>query len=316
MNRTELVSEKKCFGLFLGIEHQDTTERVINILLAVLNFPTSLFAVVENFILILAIWKNAQLHKPSFALLGCLAFSDLLTGLVSQPCLVAYGIAKHYKNWTATCNATILTILSIVVLSGVSVSTLTAISIDRFLALHYYEEIITVPRVLVLFTGFWPVFLIVLIPRILNELIIFTILLSTGCTISLIIILVCYWKIYKITEKHRSQIQDLERAMQHANRLTNEQIKTGKKSSFSFFIVTVIYLGFSIPYLIFCILFIVIGFHGFVVQLGELSFTIITITASINPVVYCWRLQELRDAVKRQEKLIFKCLNRSENIEN
>lgn len=310
MNITGLVSEKECFGMPLGLDHQDTAQRVINILLAVLNFPTALCAVVENFILILTIWKNTHLHKPSFVLLGCLAVSDLLTGLVSQPSLVAYGIAKHYKNWTATCTTTILVILSIVVLSGVSVSMLTVMSIDRFLALHYhlrYGEIVTVPRVLVIFAAFWPVFLIILIPRIFNEIMIFTILLSTGCTISLIIILLCYWKIYKITKKHRAQIQDLERAMQHASGLTNEQIKTGKKSSFSFFIVTVIVLGFSIPYLIFCTLLIVLGFQSFVVSLGDLSFTLIAITASINPVIYCWRLQELRNAVKRQVKLIFKC---------
>lgn len=311
MNLTGLGPQKElCFGLPLELYRQDTTQRIVNILVVVLNFPTALCAVVANFILIVTIWKNTHLHKPSFVLLGCLAVTDLLTGLISQPTLVAYGVAKHYKNWTATCDTLILVILSLVVFSGVSVSTLTVISIDRFLALHYhlrYGEIVTVRRVLILFAGFWPVFLILLIPRIFNQIDIFTILLSSGCAISLGTILVCYWKIYKITEKHRAQIEDLERAMQHANGLTNEQIKTGRKSSLSFFIVTVLFLGFSIPYLVFCILFLVLDFQGFVVQLGDLSFTIIALTAFINPAIYCWRLQELRTAVKRQVKLIFKC---------
>jgi len=46
-------------------------------------------AVVGNLLVIAALWRNTSLRRPSYILLCGLAFTDLFTGLVTQPSYVA-----------------------------------------------------------------------------------------------------------------------------------------------------------------------------------------------------------------------------------
>jgi len=50
-------------------------------------------AVVGNVLVIAAIWRNPSLRTPSYILLCGLAFTDLFTGLVTEPFFVALEIS-------------------------------------------------------------------------------------------------------------------------------------------------------------------------------------------------------------------------------
>ena len=49
-------------------------------------------AVVGNALILMAIWKNQLLRTTSYILLGGLAITDLLTGLIVLPFLVLVGL--------------------------------------------------------------------------------------------------------------------------------------------------------------------------------------------------------------------------------
>lgn len=146
-----------CFYLDFNL---DETEGVFitNVLLCVLNSLFSLITSVGNFVILHAIRKAHHLHSPAFILLCCLAFSDFLVGAICQPFLVTYIIAEIVGNFNAYCTLRMSQLISSYILSGVSLHTLSAVSIDRVLALTLhlrYNSIVTVPRVFQTVFVFW-----------------------------------------------------------------------------------------------------------------------------------------------------------------
>ena len=106
--------------------HQRIVYSAVNSTLAVIAFLGNVWVIV-------ALHKVSSLHPPSKLLLGCLASTDLCVGMITQPLHVALLVlpqdpqARNY----------ILMVFNIlaVMFGGVSLLTLTAISVDRFLAL-------------------------------------------------------------------------------------------------------------------------------------------------------------------------------------
>ena len=70
-----------------------------SIYLAVVNVILSLTAILGNFLILVALRKESSLHLPSKLLYRCLAITDLLIGLVSQPLHAIYwiSIANEHK---------------------------------------------------------------------------------------------------------------------------------------------------------------------------------------------------------------------------
>ena len=80
MNKTE----KTCFffeDIYLNLDEAEGV-LVTNIVTCVLNSIFSPVTCLGNFLIVFAIAKTQDLHSSSFILLGCLATSDLLVGLL------------------------------------------------------------------------------------------------------------------------------------------------------------------------------------------------------------------------------------------
>ena len=101
LNKTETT----CFGFyFTGVTSDNTGELfVTNILTCILNVLFSIITCVGNSTILLAIKNTRDLHSPSYVLLGCLAFSDLLVGLICQPLFVGVKIAEFERSFTVYC---------------------------------------------------------------------------------------------------------------------------------------------------------------------------------------------------------------------
>ena len=240
MNQTQ--EEMSCFHLTL-VARGDTSERIVLFTLLILNCLTAFLATFQNSLIVWTVLKNSSLHRPSFVLLACLAFTDFTSALVSQTAFVVNNLVKYYRDWEQYCNATYIVICSSVILSGVSLGTLSLVSIDRFCALHFhlrYNELVTIQRVLVLFALLWVALSITLVPRFLGKLNTFTIILTIGCTLSILIIFFCYWKIFRITQQHQREIESIENATIRSNQGRSENILKIRKSSITFLMITVV----------------------------------------------------------------------------
>ena len=102
---------------------------IIVITNCVLNVPLMLISIIGNTLVLATILRTPSLRSPSTVLLCSLAISDLLVGLVVQPVYIAHRLTENSSLYQA---------LKILAFSacGVSLLTMTAISVDRFLALH------------------------------------------------------------------------------------------------------------------------------------------------------------------------------------
>ena len=129
-----------------------------SILLAVVNVIFSLTAILGNFLILVALRKESSLHPPSKLLYRCLATTDLLVGLVSQPLYVIYWISIVNENWNLCRYSRNATYVTIYAFCGVSLGTITAISIDRLLALLLglrYKQTVTLKRTNIILAAIW-----------------------------------------------------------------------------------------------------------------------------------------------------------------
>ena len=120
-------------------------------IISALNVLFSIVALMGNVLIFVALRKVCSLHPPSKLLFGCLASTDFCVGLVSQPLFVTFMFAPGLSKLCYYTTILLNTIFYI--FSGVSLLTVTTISVDRLLALMLklrYRQVVTLRRVWVL----------------------------------------------------------------------------------------------------------------------------------------------------------------------
>ena len=103
--------------------------------LSVLNIFLSITAFLGNSLILAAPRKESSLHPPSKLLLRSLATTDLCVGLISEPLYVTFLLSVVNEQWNI-CRYVLVSVFAIGnILFGVSLLIVTAISVDRLLAL-------------------------------------------------------------------------------------------------------------------------------------------------------------------------------------
>ena len=118
------------------------------LLISAVNITLSITAFLGNILIVIALKRVSSLRPPSKLLLGCLASTEVCVGLITQPLFVAYIMSP--KHSMLCFYISILFNRLSVILGGISLSTLTAISVDRLLALLLglrYRYVVTLRRV-------------------------------------------------------------------------------------------------------------------------------------------------------------------------
>ena len=300
LNKTETT----CFGFYFitGVTSDNTGELfVTNILTCILNVLFSIITCVGNFAILLAIKNTRDLHSPSYVLLGCLAFSDLLVGLLCQPLFVGVKIAEFEGSFTVYCWLRMLQSRSGWTTAGVSFFTVAAVSVDRLIALHLhlrYSAFVTVSRVLQATLVIW------ILSVILNVVLRFWMMTDEWFFIPLVIFVVVFLvltvstiKIFQMVRRHQRKIKSQTEAVSHLQSMTVNILKCRKSA------VTVLYIYglFMICYVPFFGTLITDMLHRYTIKIQiayDFSGTVIFVNSFINPVVYCWRIREIKKAVK------------------
>ena len=294
MNKTH----KTCFFLDINL---DKTEEVFitNILTCILNFVFSLITCVGNFLILFAIRKTQGLHSPSFILLGCLAASDLLVGLICQPFFVVLKIAELVDGFSAYCPLRMLRFISGWIASGVSLLSLAAVSVDRLLALTLhlrYNTIVTVRRVFQTVFVFFIICIILVLSSFWVKTNWFLIPLSIFILV-LVVITLSTLKIFQIVRRHQRQIKKQNAAARHLKTNTVNVLKC-RKTAVTVLYVYGLFVIFYLPYNVTVIFHKLTGYTTTVKIAYDYVTTAVYINSFLNPLVYCWRIREIRRAVK------------------
>ncbi|XP_027052366.1 melanocortin receptor 5-like, partial [Pocillopora damicornis] len=330
------------------------------IYLAVVNVILSLTAILGNFLILVTLRKQFSLHPPSKLLYGCLATTDLLVGLVSQPlyaiywisianehwnlcrytrdaasitgyslcgvslgtndvedghncsestkldgnyfvqvvtlCNVTYRISSIYKQWNLCRYSRSAGYLSSYALCGVSLLTMTTISVDRLLALLLglrYKRIVTLKRTYVIVATVWVSSGVAALCYILNKRIVFWFLYII-VPLCLVISIAAYTKIFHTLHYNKARVQ------QQSSQPNSLNILRYRKAVHSALSVQLALVVCYAPYII---------VESVTARRKTLSSHIVVIrgtvvallyfNSTLNPFLYCWKISEVRKAVKQ-----------------
>ena len=292
-NLKTLPTSFEDINLSLGYVHNSF------ITLSCLNIFLAISATLGNTLIFLALGRNSCLHAPSRLLIRSLAFTDLCVGLISQPLAALHAISIVTKHLAIFRFTVISTYSTSAILSGVSLFILTFLSVDRLLALSLgvrYRQTVTIGRVRAFLIFGW-------VSNIANGLLsflpenrfVFNIVCVASISLCVVISTTCYIKIYfvlrlqqRIVHAIFSQAQPNESSPLHIEKYK----KTVSSALWIHFTLLVCYLPFGI----------VSGLKaitGETLAVAEgFTATLIFFNSSVNPVLYCWRIREVRQAVK------------------
>ena len=128
------------------------------IFLSALNIFLSITAFLGNTLILVALHKETSLHPPSKLLYRNLAITDLCVGIIVEPLAVTYFTSVVKERWDICYYAHLAVVFSGYTLCGVSLTTSTAISVDRLLALLLglrYRQVVTFRRTCIIVFGSW-----------------------------------------------------------------------------------------------------------------------------------------------------------------
>ncbi|XP_078355391.1 melanocyte-stimulating hormone receptor-like [Oculina patagonica] len=264
------------------------------VFISALNIPLSITAFLGNALIIVALRKVTSVHLPSKILLGCLASTDLCVGLITQPLFVAYKLSPEYSK---RCHY--LRILSDTIgltFCGVSLLTLTAISIDRLLALLLrlrYRQVVTLRRVWAFVVSVWLSCAATAILRFYNFLIplTFAFIVLFLCIVTSSF---CYTKIFLTLRHHQTQVQDHVLQGQQNGGGISLNIARYRKTVSSALWIQMTLLACYLPYSIFVAAVLIPGLHTPSLNFAwAITISLLLLNSSINPFLYCWKMREV-----------------------
>ena len=293
MNKS--LANPSCFFITMNMGQTEATF-IANIVTCILNSLFSPITCAGNFIIVYVIRKSRNLHSPSFFLLGCLAFADFLVGAICQPTLVGSKIAELQGDPSLICPLGMLQSMSAWITGSVSLFLLALVSIDRLLALTLhlrYNSVVTVSRMCFAVLLLWIATAIIVSLKfaVTNWKIIPLLLLL----ITFLVIAFCTYKIFHLVGKHRRQICEQNMAMSLGANASNE-LKC-RKSAVTILYVYGLLLTFYIPLFATLLADNMIEYTRSVHIAYTFSTTAVFINSFLNPVVYCLRIREIRQAV-------------------
>ena len=284
----------------------------VDIFLIALNIFLSITATLGNALILVALRNVSCIHPSTKLLFRCLAVTDLCVGLICQPLLYVYLIIGKFIK-----ELLYVYFFFYSVLLTVSPLTSAAISVDRLLALLLglrYRHVVTLRRVRVLIACVWFIAVsnasLLCVAWILFKLNVIRASSWTFLTlimVSIIISLFSYITIFLTLRHQQAQVQGHVQQEQSSRVRSVLNIARYKKTVYSVAWIQFAMLACYGPYIVMAFLwhFGNVGYSTEVMIAGEVFYCLFFLNSSLNPVLYCWRIKDIRQEVKNT---IRKCL--------
>ena len=271
--------------------------RWTNLVNLLFNNFLSYTAIMLNVVTIHAIRKTSSLPNTLKTLLMNLAVTDVGVGLIVQPSYTSL-LVKWLQNGD-DCNFRGAFVIISSTFCLASFLGVLAVSLDRFLAIHLhlrYQELVTPRRVADVVISTWllsvafPVVVAWLLPDLYSLLTFFLGILG------LVVTTLVNIRIYLTARRHKNQI----RGLQLQGVRDNSEMSRFARLVKSAVGILYVYLLFLICYLPFLICLVANEINGPSVPLKSwfiFSLTLIFLSSSLNPVIYCWKMRHIRHAI-------------------
>ena len=288
--------------------HWVIDQRPFFVFLFSLNIFLAFTATFGNTLILIALHKVSSIHPPTKFLLRCLAMSDFCVGVIVQPLFAVFLMGIASGNWR---------ILELTLsffnyfFCGFSLATAAAISVDRLLALLLglrYRHTVTLRRARCLVASL----LFVVIPMsFMYSLSSWGIGNSAGFVIiiiSLFLSVISHAKIFLKMRQHQAQVRQQHVGHEQARPANGGGIPMNierykKIVSTIAWVQLALVLCYS-PMFIFFGLALATNWH----KKGSIFYvcaaTGVYFNSTLNPILFCWKIREVRQAVKTTVKQI------------
>ena len=301
-NHEKSYQELFCSAELTGAMHNQL------ICLSVLNIILSITAFLGNTLILVALYKETSLHPPSKLLFRSLAATDLCVGIISQPLEVIYFMSVVNEQWNICRYAFAAASVTTQMLCLVSLLTMTAMSVDRLLALLLglrYRQVVTTKRTYTSVISFWVLSIVgcIMFLRNIDVSSWYNYIILTLCIVTLIY---SYTRISRRLRHHRTQVHCNVTAQWNQTIPMNiaRYRKTVSSSLWLLFTLVVCYLPFTVVAPVAVRQIHSRLFSGFYLAM-EFTVTLVFLNSSLNPILYCWKIRGVRGAVKDTIRQLF-----------
>ena len=295
------VTFKLCNQVLMKYYGSREDLNALYIVMCLLNGLLSLTAVLGNVVIIFALKKASSIPSSVRILLQCLALTDLTMGVLGHPLYIAV-ISVVLQNYSCENIHEILLVFFTLSASlvGASFITVTFIGVDRFLAifLHLrYNELVTPKRVVTAVATSW----IFSITTVIICVFWFFKVGEIGVLIfgysSTLLLSVIYVKLFSVARQHAASINS--QAQVAMNMSSFKVMARNKNLAIKTFYVFIVFLLCYCPYL-FALTVLLASSEPSVAVQGAVQLTAVLamLNSSLNPVVFSWKMKEVRQIVK------------------
>lgn len=282
------------------LEIQGNADAILYITICAINGAFSLTALLGNIVVLGAIWRTPSLHIPSNVFLFGLAVSDFAVGLIVLPTFIAFLILEFttethvIQKWTAFRSVQAVFVCA-------TVLTLTSVSVDRIIALTFhlkYQAIFTIKRAGSILSFIWIVSIAYGLTIVFSEGLYshLSIAVFSSC---LVVNSLAYLVIYRIARRHLVQIQAQQQIQTQQQNGTLNIIRY-RKSVINMFLLFMLFALCYVPYIFVRVYTKFADWNSVHVVLAlRLSAMLVYLNSSLNPLLYCWRMREMRVGMKR-----------------
>ena len=275
------------------------------VLNCVVNSFLSYATVMLNIVLIFALRRTSSLPKTLKALILSVAVSDIGVGLLVQPLYTARLLMKMKNTNNQETYNDIITVVGHT-RCYVSFFGVTTISVDRFLAIHLhlkhqdlltYQEIVTYTRVVAIVILSWLLGAFLALTGVLSSS--KNIFNLAGVSVGLVCLLtmgLAYFKISIAVRRHTVQVHAQPAQAVASNEENRSNFERLRKTAVGTFYVYLLFLACHLPIAI-------VILTGRKTNKKRQHFkiyaqTLLYLSSSLVPLVYCWKFRHIRCAVK------------------
>ena len=297
--KIKTVEERICTAEFAD----ETHNRLIYFL--VIQSFLSITAFLGNTLILVALHKESSLHAPSKLLFRTLATTDLCVGIIVEPLVLTASISDVNERWDICHFAYVASHISGYILGSVSLFTLTAISVDRLLALSLglrYRQVVTLKRTHAIVTVFWVLSIVGTAMYFWS----YRITLWYGCTVTSLCIATaffCYIRIFFALRHNQAQVQHHPHQGQPSQIAPLNTARYRKTVSSALWVQLALVVCY-LPNVIVAALTSQRNFTSPLFLASEFAVTLVYFNSSLNPILYCWKIREVRRAVKETVRQI------------
>ena len=277
-----------------------------NLSIFVIIAVLSPLAVAGNTLILVAIWKRTFVRTPFHILLSGLAFTDLCTGLIAKPFVTVNtfssaanpGIVREKPLLTMTLLA--IGDVSATYFIAITILLITLMSVERWLHMSRRSLITSRRRCFTII-----ILLLAPVPLVISRSL--DIINETDGrvqnTLTITLMLICYlitsfayFKVHRIIRHHQQQVRANETSQNFGQQSID--LAKYKKSVASMLYILLLFSVCFLPYIVSTGVSVSVGYSPELFAVKAFSFMLVFLSSSLNPGLYVWRMNDIRNGVK------------------